>query len=131
MSGATRGGVSVAKLAEDVPAIEAAPGVVIRHLVGQAVMVRLAELDAGACVTIGEPQQEHMVVVHTGAVRIDQGERSWGVGVDEAAMIRPGGDVTLTAVGEGPARCQLASSPPDIALVRHLLHLEHADHGFD
>ncbi|WP_426247571.1 hypothetical protein [Nocardioides sp. LHG3406-4] len=124
------GGVSIVRLDEDVPQIDVGPGVEVRHLVGQELMFRVVELAADASLPIDEPDQEHAVFVTAGTVRIAQGERDWEVASESAAMLRVGRGFSLAAVG-GAARCHIASTPPNVALVRDLLHLEHADHGFD
>lgn len=129
-SQASAGGVAIVLVDEEVPRVKAGPGVEVRHLVGQDLMFRLVELDAGASVQIHEPGQEHVVLVVDGCVRITQGERHWDANSASVAMVRAGRGFNLAAL-EGAARCYLASTPPDAALVRDLLHLEHADHGFD
>jgi quercetin dioxygenase-like cupin family protein len=129
-SQASAGGVSIVLVDEEVPRVEAAPGVEVRHLVGHDLMFRLMELDAGASVQIHETAQEHVVLVVDGSVRITQGERHWDATTESAAMVRAGRGFSLAAL-ESAARCYLASTPPDVDLVRDLLHLEHADHGFD
>lgn len=124
------GGVSIVRLDEEVPRVEAGAGVEVRHLVGQELMFRVVELAADASVSVDEPNQEHVVLVAAGTVRIAQGERHWEVAAESAAMVRAGRGFSLAAV-DGAARCHVASTPPNVALVRDLLHLEHADHGFD
>jgi quercetin dioxygenase-like cupin family protein len=128
---ASSGAVSIVRLAEDAPRIEAAAGVDIRHLVGADLMVRVIDLAPGSSVPIEEPDQEHAVIVRSGTVRIGQGGREWEVGEDCVAMVRRGLGFSLSCGGDTAAQCELVSTPPDVALVRHLLHLEHADHGFD
>jgi quercetin dioxygenase-like cupin family protein len=130
-TGASSGGVTIVRLAEDAPRIEAAPGVVVRHLVGQDLMVRVVDLAPGSSVSIEEPEQEHAVIVRSGTVRIGRGGREWEVSEDCVAMVRRGLGFSLTGGGDTAAQCELVSTPPDVALVRDLLHLEHADHGFD
>ena len=127
---ASSGGVSVVRLDSEVPRIDAGQGVEVRHLVGQDLMFRLVDLAADASVPIDEPDQEHVVFVAAGAVRITQGERHWDLVAETAAMVRAGHGFSLAAV-DGAAVCHVASTPPNVALVRDLLHLEHADHGFD
>lgn len=129
-TGASSSGVSVIRLDEDVPRVGAGPGVEVQHLVGQDLMFRLVTLATDASVPVNEPDQEHVVLVTSGTVRITQDQRDWEVAEGSAAMVRAGSGLVLAAVG-GAARCQLASTPPNAALVRDLIHLEHADHGFD
>jgi hypothetical protein len=124
------GGVSLARLDEDLPTIDATEGVVVRHLVGQSLMFRLVELEAQAILPIEELEQEHILVVTAGTVRVEQGGRQWEVPEGTAAVLLAGRGFSLASVS-GPASCQLSSTPPNVDLVRDLVHLEHADHGFD
>ena len=92
-------------------------------------MLRVLEVGAAATLEIDEPDQEHIVTVLSGQVTVAQGDRSWAVAEDSVALIRTGHSFVLSA--SDAARCQIVSTPPNVGLVRHLLHLEHADHGFD
>ncbi len=47
----------------------------------------------------------------------------------EAAVVPAATPCVLVSPSGG--RCLALSSPPDVDLVRELMHLDHADHGFD
>ena len=123
-------GISVISLRDDVPLIEAGPGVVVRHLVGNSLLIRQVELEAEARFTLEDAGAEHAIWVLDGQVELRTGDRCGVLDRDSAVLLPAGSSGRLTA-REGPARCHVTSSPPDVQLVRHLLHLEHADHGFD
>lgn len=122
-------GVSVVWLQDDVPVVEVAPGVAGRHVVGGGLLARHLELDLDAAIDL-DNEAEHVVWVMEGRVELAAGGRSSEVHVGGVALVAARAACRLTARG-GPACCQLTSTPPDVGLVRHLLHLEHADHGFD
>ncbi|MCW2762969.1 MAG: hypothetical protein JWR85_3170 [Marmoricola sp.] len=129
-SGSPPSGVAIIRLEADVPLIEAAPLVGVRHLVGQNLMLRVLEIGEASSLEIDEPEQEHIVTVLSGQATLSQGDRHWTVGAESVALIRTGQGFTLSAL-DGALKCQIVSTPPNVDLVRHLLHLEHADHGFD
>lgn len=129
-SGASPGGVSTVRLDGEVPRVEVGEGIQVRHVVGQQLMMRVIDLPAESAVPIDELEEEHIVIVTSGTVRVTQGDRDWDLGVEGVAMVRPSRGFALAAFG-GPARCLMASTPLNVGLVRDLLDLEHADHGFD
>ncbi|WP_457112017.1 hypothetical protein [Marmoricola sp. URHA0025 HA25] len=90
----------------------------------------MVELEADSALTVDETEQEHVLVTTFGIVRVTQGDRHWDVVTGGAAVLLPGRVMELSAV-DGPASCSLASTPPHVALIRDLVDLEHAHHGFD
>lgn len=122
-------GVSVMSLKEDVPVVEVTPGVAAHHVVGGRLLTRQMNLAAEAGIDL-HSEAEHIVWVMDGRVELAASGRSADVHVGEVALVAPATACRLTARGGG-ATCQVTSTPPDVRLVRHLLHLEHADHGFD
>ncbi len=122
-------GVSVVSLQDDVPVVEVAPGVAVRHIVGWRLLARWMELAPEAAVDL-DGEAEHAVWVMDGRVELAAGRRSREVDTGSVAVVPAGVGGRLTARG-GRASCQVTSTPPDVRLVRHLLHLEHAGHGFD
>jgi quercetin dioxygenase-like cupin family protein len=124
------GGVSIVRLSADVPLIQSVPGVRVQHLVGQSLMLRVLEVDRASSISIAEPDGEHVVIVVEGQVTLAHDARSWTVDEGAVALVRAGRAFTVSAL-DGAARCQIMSTPPNVELIRHLLHLEHVDHGFD
>lgn len=124
------GRVRPVDLTADLPVIEVSPGARVRHLVGRGLVFREVALDAGATLTIDETEQEHVLVVGAGTVRVTCDARPVALVAGSAAVLPPGRPVRLAATG-GPVSLSLTSTPPHAALVRDLLHLECADHGFD
>ncbi len=122
-------GISVISLQDDVPVIDMAPGVAVRHIVGGQLLARRMELAPEAAVDL-DGEAEHVVWVMDGRLEVTAGSRSWQIETDSVALMPAGVGGRLSARG-GQACCQVTSTPPDVRLVRHLLHLEHADHGFD
>lgn len=124
------GRVRPVELGADLPVIEVSPGAHVRHLVGQRLMFREVALDAGATLTIDETEQEHVLVVRSGTVRVTCGVHPVELVAGRAAVLPPGRPVRL-ATRAGSASLCLSSTPPHAALVRDLVHLECADHGFE
>lgn len=119
----------VVSLRDDVPVIEMAPGVAVRHVVGGRLLARHMEFAPEAAVHL-DAEAEHVVCVMGGVLDITAGSRSWQIETDSVALVPVGVDARVSA-RDGHASCQVTSTPPDVRLVRHLLHLEHADHGFE
>lgn len=110
--------------------IEPSPGVEVRHVVTERLMVRDVLLAEDAVLEVHEAEAEHVVVALEGEVATIVEGREEPVRPGALVVVRTA-EALRIASRNGSARVQLLTSPPDPALVRYLFHLEHEGHGFD
>jgi hypothetical protein len=125
-----RSGVRILNIDRDLPLVEPAVGVSVRHLVCGQFMVRVVEVKDASLNISAQQGSEQLLLVQDGVMQLDSAGELRSVAAGDVVVIS-GANVNRTVSSSGLSRCLVIDAPPPVPLVRELFDLEHHDHGFD